>query len=413
MPRLFSTAVQGEIDRQFGSEPMVIVEISWTGDNFTAYSDQKLNGEDYPLPKIISVGSFDTTTIVSGGSDSQTVSVVMDDTDGALRQIIDVHDIHLRPVRVYLAFQGLPLSEKALMFEGLINSSIDWNESARTLSFTVFSKLEDSEAGFTMEDGDFPYVPPSEANKPWPLVFGQVCNMEAVRVSALRKGFLAQGVGVMDPTIDERLCQARKLKCARLVSTTTREKTAQEQVIYQTMVNRFVNSSGMINLSFCCGGDLTNYNAALDKFKKGLDEQYNVRTEEPDKQCLQRRFEEICKIIQEQEQQSQYVVNPFTVRGGENFPQGVRILIKIGDVKFDGIMTGESFLVSNTYHPALEDIDNPVCQDINDASLGFRYGPGEQLPTNLEHCENGGGEYKKDVVDGSGASWKYYNDTNL
>jgi len=327
MSRTFSSAIQGELDKQFGGEPMTIVEISWTGDSFVPYSDRKLNGEDTPLPYLISVGSFDTTTIVSGGSDSQSVSITLNDIDGYFRDIIDTKDIHLRPVRIYLSFQGLPFSEKALMFEGLINSPIEWDESGRTLSFSVFSKLEDSEAGFTMEDGDFPYVPPSEANKPWPLVFGQVCNMEAVRVSALRKGFLAQGIGVMDPTIDERLCQANKLQCATIVSTTTRARSQAEQVVYQTAVNKFVNSKQMIDASFCCGGDLTTYNSLLDRFKKGLDKGYNVRSEEPDKQCLQRRFSEICQIIQEKAQQSQYVVNPFTVRGGEDFPQGENCLL--------------------------------------------------------------------------------------
>lgn len=411
MPRQFPASIQGELNKQFGGEPMTIVDISWNGDSFVSYSDRKLNGEDSPRPLLIKVGDFDTATIISGGGESQSISVVMNDVDGSLREIIDTQDIHLRPVKVYLTFQGLTLAERALMFEGVINSPIEWDESGRTLSFTVFSKLEDSEAGFTMEDGDFPYVPPSESNKPWPLVFGQVCNMEAVRVSALRKGFLAQGIGVPDPTIEERLCQANKLQCAMIKSTSTRPRTAEEEKQYQITLNKFLNSTEMIQLSYCCNGDLTAYNAAKANYIASLDAQYNVTNSKPDAQCLQRRFSEICKILQERQQQGQYVLNPFTVRGGEDFPQGEKITIRIGDVKFDGTMTGESFYVTNTHHPDSDTIDNPPCKTISKASLGWRYGPSDNdvLPTNLTECENGGGQFKEKVVDGSGASWDYYN----
>lgn len=370
MPRTFSTAIQGELDKQYAGEPLVIVEVSWNGTSYVAYSDRKLSGEDYPYPKLISIGKFDTTKVVSGGSDSQSTQIVLDDTDGSIREIIDENDIHLRPVRVYLSFQGLAYSSKALMFEGVINSSIDWDEAGRTLTFTVFSKLEDNEAGFTMEDGDFPYVPPTERNKPWPLTFGQVCNMEAVRVTALRKGYLAQGVGVVDPTIEERLCQARNLLCPTKAETTT------------------VSNSGSNVVSI--GGNP----------KDGLQDQ----------QCLTDRFNEICTILSEKWAQEQYAISPFTVRGGEDFPQGQMITIKIGEVKYDGIMTGESFEVRQVYHPALETIENPPCVEFTGTGFGWRYVPGTGLPSTLEECGNGGTEYVKDVRKGSKESWEYYQD---
>lgn len=407
MPRIFSTAIQGEIDKQFGGEPMVLVEISWSGTGFTAYTDRKLNGLDYPYPLIHSIGQFDTTTIVSGGSDSQSVNLVLNDADGSLRNTIDNNDIHLRPIRVYLTFQGLPLTDKALMFEGVLNSPYTWNESDRTLSFSVFSKVEDSEAGFTMEDGDFPFVPPGEANKPWPLVFGQVCNMEAVRVTALRKGFLAQGIGVPDPTLDERLCQANYLQCALVTTNVKKQLTEEQQLQRTTIINRFKNSSAMIQLSF---SDIDAYDAALEQFTQELDQQYNVRNTQEDQQCLDRRFNEICKILQEKEQQEQYVLNPFTVRNGEDFPQGERITIKIGEVRYTGIMTGESFFVISTDHPANATIDNPPCKQIQDAGLGWRYQGGDDLPTDVATCAQGGGTFGEDVRNGSGESWRYYNE---
>jgi hypothetical protein len=396
MSRTFSTAIQGEIDKQFGGEPMIMVEIAWDGSSYVAYTDRKLQGADYPHPFVHSIGEFDTTTIVDGSTDSQNVNLVLNDIDGSIRNIIDNEDIHLRPVRVYLTYIGLPITEKALMFEGVINSPIEWDEGGRTLTLTVFSKLEDNEAGFTMEDGDFPYVPPSEANKPWPLVFGQVCNMESVRVTALRKGFLAHGVGVPDPTLYERLCQAQHLKCPKILVEDGVDETDGAQSIN-------VIEGGILAFSMLGGTSSTVGQPTIDSAN-------NIRAGKIDPQCVNRRFAEICTIRQEIAQQESYVVNPMTIRGGEEFPQGQTITIKIGEVRYEGVMTGESFLVSQTYHPQLETIDNPVCQEIKDASLGWRQKPDPRtLPADIEECNEGGKAFTEDVVDGAGASWEYYN----
>ena len=119
MPRTFSTPIQGEIDKQFAGEPMRFIEIEWVDGTPIAYADRKLNGEEYPYPYVISINQFDTTKVLQGSSDSQQTTITMNDVDGSLREIIDTQDIHLNAVRVYLTFQGLPIEEKALLFEDL------------------------------------------------------------------------------------------------------------------------------------------------------------------------------------------------------------------------------------------------------------------------------------------------------
>ena len=44
------------------------------------------------------------------------------------------------------------------------------------------TKIEDVEAGFSMEEGDFPLIPPDALGKAWPLAFGSVCDIQAVQV---------------------------------------------------------------------------------------------------------------------------------------------------------------------------------------------------------------------------------------
>lgn len=372
MPRTFSTAIQGEIDRQYAGEPMIIVEVNWVDDAWVAYSDRKLNGEDYPYPLLVSINQFDSTQVVTGGSDNQQTTLTLNDIDGTIRDLIDSQDLHLRPVKIYLTFQGLPFAEKALIFEGLVNSPITWDEGGRTLSFDVMSEIESVEAGFTMEDGEFPFIEPEDRNKPWPLVFGQVCNMEAVQLRATRKGFLGEGVGVQDPTIEERLCQAYKLRCPTITATAASDGTAGD------------SQDGD-------GGSVA-----------------NVRQGIVDPQCVQRRFNKICEILTEREQQQQYVKDVFQVTGGDEFPQNQTIIILIGEVRFEGVMVGETFTVSQVFHP--DPKDNPPCVNVNDASWGYKREPdiGDN-PSTVEGCEQGGSSQKRDVRDGSGASWEYFN----
>jgi len=373
--RVFNPAIQGEIDKHFAGEPMVLIEVEWDGLPI-AYTDRKLNDADYPYPYLAEITPFDNTQIVSGGSDTQQTTITLNDIDGTLRTLCDTHDIHLKPVRVYLTFQGLPLAEKALMFEGVINSPIVWDEGGRTLTFDVLSKIESVEAGFMMEDGDFPYIRPEDRNKPWPLVFGQICNMEAVQVRGLRKGFLAEGVGVKDPTIEERLCQAYKLKCS--------------------VANNLTSIDGSVG-----DGD------GLGIF--GGMQYNNVRNGKEDNQCLKRRWDKICEILTEKAQQEQYVKSQFTVRGGTEFPQGQKITILINEVRFEGSMAGEVFTVTQVFHP--DPKDNPPCVDTPPAAWGYRHIPsGTEIPT-IAGCASGAGSsYDQQIVGGGGASWRYFNE---
>ena len=404
MPRVFNNAVQGEIDKKFAGEPMVIIEVEWERGVPVAYSDRKLNGLDYPYPLILNISRFDSSQITSGVSDSQQTTITMNDIDGSLRSLIDAHDSHLKPVKIYLSFQGLNLASKALLFEGVINSPVVWDEGGRTLTFDVLSSLESIEAGFMMEDGNFPFVPESQRNEPWPLVFGEVCNMKPVSIETLVKGITVQGMGVPDPTLNDRLCQAGFLHCPKI-------KPPGDIVKYwSTWYSYDELTAACRDGNFGCG------------FMGGL---------MVDQLCMRERFFEICSINREIASQGSTVVNPFTVSGGNDFPQNEEITVKIGEVRFTGTMTGESFLVRETIHPQSLTIENPECKFIEQAASGvteesrigsrgtndsFTVGgttsndsdKGPKAAPNLEECDNGAGFTVLGVVGGAKASWDYF-----
>lgn len=157
--RTVTPPLQAKLDQKLGTEPILLVEIEWVDGSPIMYSDQKIDGADYPYPIILEMGGFDTSMMLSGASDSLTISMTLDDIDGHLKEIYLNNDVHKRPAKVYLTYKGLNLADKTLLFKGEIVTPFEWDEGKRSLSFTVLSKLAETEAGFSMEEGDFPNIP--------------------------------------------------------------------------------------------------------------------------------------------------------------------------------------------------------------------------------------------------------------
>ena len=196
--RTVTPPLQAKLNQKLGTEPILLVEIEWVEGSPIMYSDQKIDGADYPYPIILEMGGFDTSMMLSGASDSLTLNLTLDDIDGHLKDIYLNNDVHKRPAKVYLTYKGLNLTDKTLLFKGEIVTPFEWDEGKRSLSFTLLSKLEETEAGFSMEEGDFPNIPEEALGKAWPLVFGQVCHVPAVQIRASRRGYLLAGEGILE-----------------------------------------------------------------------------------------------------------------------------------------------------------------------------------------------------------------------
>ena len=156
--RKISPAALTQVTTNLGGEPLVVVAIYWNGKNSTPsyYCDR---GAFFDLPqlqgKILKLANLDDVVNISNASNSQSVSITLDDTDNSIKNIYDHTDIHKKKVAIYQWFTQINFNEKFLIFEGLINSPIVWSEKDRTLSFDIVSKLEDAEIGFSPEEGDF------------------------------------------------------------------------------------------------------------------------------------------------------------------------------------------------------------------------------------------------------------------
>jgi hypothetical protein len=308
MPRTISSASLTKLATQLGTEPVNIIEIQWVdGGPRVAYGDKTETGVKGVIQAI---SGLDDVVQVSLGSKSQQISVTLSDTDGSLKGIMDSIDPHKRPCWVYQWFEGISQTDKFLVFKGVLNSPIEWNEGDRTLKFDVVSKIEDVEVGFSIEEGDFLNPPKELIGKPWPLCFGTVINVPGLRVNSIHQGILAQGTGIHDFTLQKRITLAGKIICP-------------ENFVgfVATPVN---NSFGSIR----------------------TDPVY-----EPDAGCLQSKCVELERCKLELSEQLAAEFSPIRIFGGNLFPQHKRITLNINNGLFTGTFSGEIFTITGRQHP--------------------------------------------------------------
>jgi hypothetical protein len=209
--KTLSDAVKAKIANNLGIEPVSILEVQWgnaTDGPWTNYADKDIKGYEYEIKgKILELTNLESVVKLDMQGQTQGLNVKLSDSGGELKAIFDSIDLHGKRCKLYQWFEGLLLEEKFKLYEGKISSPITWSEGDRTLSFEVITELTDKEVGFSPEEGYFEYLPESAYGKPWPLVFGKVQNLPAVRLSEIPNTLTIEPLSATDPTLAERIAE--------------------------------------------------------------------------------------------------------------------------------------------------------------------------------------------------------------
>jgi len=172
-----------ESQKHLGTEPVIIVKIAWDAGDYY-YADRttvvdviNANGRIIQFSPISSTGKQDSTGEVSSAG------IVLDDTDGALKTLVNTEIIEGKAVTVYQHYEGLGTSDLVVLLRGRIIGDIDWSEGERQLSFSVESYIEDSEVGFApCEDFGLTDQNPDTYCQMWPVVFGTVFKLKGLPI---------------------------------------------------------------------------------------------------------------------------------------------------------------------------------------------------------------------------------------
>lgn len=303
--RNFTPQTESQLIKDFGTEPMILIGVDWVQDgNVTFYADRAISGQPV-VGKILDISILDNVFVLSDNSESKEISITLDDTDGILKGIINNNDIHNRAVSVYHWDASTPVADRALLFQGVINSPIIWDEGDRTLKFTVLNKLEDAEYGFSLDESRRISSQPLDLQgKAWPLCFGTPINVPALRLTNVVEGKLEVGVGILDFTLVPKYNYI--INCAKCLQCRTGSTFDPVTLL------------SAADFSPCSG-------------------------------CNRRVCVEQRKLELQISQQINLQFANLTISGADRFPQGVVITLEIDGALFNGFFDGTSLLPSSNF----------------------------------------------------------------
>lgn len=353
--RNISTASLAKLATRLGTEPVCIVEIQWQIDGETSlYADKAVEGMD---GRILELASMEDVINVSKSGTSQSVDIVLDDTDGALKEIFNNTDIHKKKVWVYQWFTGIPLTDKILLFVGQIASPITWKEGDRTLGFSVISRSEDNEIGFSPEEGSFPFLPQNLIGTVWPLIFGTVKKLPGILVDQIpysdsannasgdaAASITKDGTGIKDPSLDHRIDDNNK-------NSQGAAALAQAYFIGYLLASFTARKRGEL-------GEFDSISRGKGHFSglaKNYLQQGNAKLKEAHK--IRKKTDTLKTVKQAQEANEKPSIG---VTNGSQFQQNKATKINLGGAVHQGRFIGDSFIIDSRTHPMAEQYEGMV-----------------------------------------------------
>jgi hypothetical protein len=347
----------------------MIVEVDWVDDGTVSYADRTV--ESIP-GRIVGVSDLDDVVNVGGNGDSQQLSVTLSDTDGAIKSILDTHDVHKRRARVYQYFAGLALTDKFLLFDGTLSTPISWDERKREVTITILTQLEDREIGFSAEEGAFEYLPADMVNKPWPLIFGKVLNNKCLGVSTAISGTTLTPVGILageNETLELPVSFDVDFEISIYKANTYLEHLKHVVSCWETAPARLTDEADAdyaLRVSQYAQ-TAAQYEDEYDECKDNLEQQVAVY-----------QGRRACTLAKRQKKIDEANIeglgpNPIKILGGEDFPQNQTVTISIEGGLFTGYFNGTDFhcykrtdeeLIEKAeaaYNSKLNDPDPAVC----------------------------------------------------
>lgn len=359
--RTLTTDALASVNTAKGTKPLILVEVQWVASGaIYKYADKDIGAYKGQL---LNVGTMDDVVKITGGSASGQVALVLNDTDGQLKTIIDTHDIHKRPCWVYQLFEGLATTDKILLMRGEISSPVVWDEGAQQLNFDVITRIESTEIGFSIEEGQFPLLPIDLVGKAWPLAFGSVVNVPALRITSPREGTLADGFGIHDYTLRRRIQLANALCCPPNSIIGYNTAFGLNPTNATANVNPNTGHGSDISSTFGTGGVIPQGNVTLPDTTPNANGSVvngtssgtgtgvsSVPIYGPDPNCVKNRCDTVAQLNFDLVQQKAFEFPTIRIYNGPQFVQNTPIVLAIGGAYVHGSFNGEIFTVTQYVH---------------------------------------------------------------
>lgn len=329
--RTLSSAATTLLANKFGIKPIVLMKIYWQ--NPVIYGETE-NTEFNVRGKLLTISSIEDVINLTGSTNSVTLSAELDDSDLSLKTIFNNTDIHGVRVDILQWFDGFHINDAFLLFQGELATPIVYNEKGKTLKFDVINRIEDREIGFSIEEGQFTYVPAGTVGKMWPLVFGTVASVPALQIAEPPSAIMAEGTGiVIDAAWDQELA-AIELEIARA---------------HANMISEFILG---LQEAYLAAAERTNTQTDDNPFGDNTANSHDQAAQQHFRQADQYRLDEfnigLTLLTKQQEKRDQQkYVTPSIKLVSLNLPQNTKLTLKAGDAIFTGVLQGNLFSVQS------------------------------------------------------------------
>ena len=211
MSRTLTAAATTKTQTPLGTEPIILVAISWNQLTPQYYADKDLVvGTINADGRLLEVGSINTVqkSIASGAVGI--VSITLDDCDGVIKTLLDSTPIENTPITVYQHYEGGVEADLFKLFEGVITNPIEWSEAERILRFDSETRVDDRDIGFSLTSVDQLIQVsaieslksnPDATGKAWPLVMGTPLKVPVPKVIRSSQATTVQQFETGDATV--------------------------------------------------------------------------------------------------------------------------------------------------------------------------------------------------------------------
>ncbi len=336
-PASLATLAQGQ-----GIEPINLVQIYWNRSTYIWYADRKFEHLGI-TGRLLELSNLENVINITGSSNTESISIKLDDSDNTIKNIFNQNDIHKSKVYVFQWFAELPTSEAFIIFEGEISTPIIWKEGERTISFDVLSNIHDSEVGFSAEEGDFEYIPPNLVGAAWPLPFGTVLRVPCLQLNELDDSISSSDSSTSGDGFDTGASTSNLMDSYNKAfesANDCRQKAAYCFAQASNARNRGIPSQQIFVLPSVAGSEEQSATTTAD--------QYSLSAQEYLDQALE--YERQMQTILNQ-QVEEANSNSIEVENGNEFPQGELTTITINGVNYTGVFSGDTFVVAGDSNP--------------------------------------------------------------
>lgn len=213
MARQLPLSVQNLLAGGQAINPIMVIGINFGNNPIPAlYADRDLGDPRAPIVrgKILNFGTLEDVTRLDGSGSASTLSFTLDDSDGAIKSIMDSVDITYNPVTIYQYFDGLSLDDMIPLFHGVLASPMEWSEGTRSVSLTAITRQSNFMVGFSLDESNVPVYHQSLLNVAWPMIFGSPWYTPTIALQEIPIGYITNAFVVPDPSLQAEINQLRK-----------------------------------------------------------------------------------------------------------------------------------------------------------------------------------------------------------